>query len=133
MARNTQTIECPTPFKLVRGLYTDHFIAEAPSPRRVQTFASGPSAVRQEFGHEADINNVILRFTQTGELPPRLNPVTPDYADVSEMPDLQTALHLVADAEAILAQVRADSAAKRAANPDPVKPPAAPAAPPVTP
>lgn len=121
----------PAPYKIVRHLYGDRRIQCAPAARKRQTFVSGPTRVRQEFGHEADINNVILRYTNTGELPPRLNPVEPQYLDVSDVPELQVALQRVRDAHLELERITAESSAKRAALPDPAS--GLPPAPPVPP
>lgn len=46
---------------------------------------------RQEFRLETDPNTIMRRFAATGELG-RLNPKTGEYLDVSEVPDLLTAV-----------------------------------------
>lgn len=95
----------------VRTYFSDRGISDRRAPRSRPTFVSGPSAVRQEFKDEADINNVILRFAGTGELPPRLNAREPEYLDVSEVPSLQEAMATAARArdafDALPARVRA--------------------------
>lgn len=52
-----------------------------------------PSLTDQSFTDECDINNVILRFAGTGELPPRRNEAIGEYLDVSEVGDLHQALN----------------------------------------
>jgi len=59
---------------------------------RVQLVCPEPSLTQQEFTEECDINNVILRFSATGELPPRVNARVAEYLDVSEIGDLHQAL-----------------------------------------
>lgn len=66
---------------------------------------------RQEFAEEADVNHLMARFEKTGQLP--FNSVgAPAYLDVSEVPDLATALQVVEDAKAAFmtlpAKVRAE-------------------------
>jgi len=46
---------------------------------------------RQEFRLETDPNTIMRRFAVTGELG-RMNPKTGEYLDVSEVPDLLTAV-----------------------------------------
>lgn len=55
-----------------------------------------PSLTQQEFTEECDINNVILRFSSTGELPPRVNARVAEFLDVSEIGDLHESLSLAA-------------------------------------
>lgn len=55
---------------------------------------------RQEFAEEADINNLMARFEKTGQLPSNVGMNAPQYLDVSEVPDLMTALQVVEAAKA---------------------------------
>lgn len=120
---------------LIRGPYSNFMLrADAPrETREFRTFVSGPTAVDQSAAGEADINNVILRYTQTGQLPIRANYAQPVYEDVSEVPTLFEALQIVANAQATLDQAVARSQAQRAtqakpetvtANPPAATPPA---------
>lgn len=59
---------------------------------RVQLICEDPSLTQQEFTDECDINNVILRFSSTGQLPPRQNARVAEYLDVSDVTDLHAAL-----------------------------------------
>lgn len=51
-----------------------------------------PSLTRQEFADDCDINKLMSQYEKTGLLPSNLNPAQPRYLDVSEVPDLRTAL-----------------------------------------
>jgi len=62
------------------------------APKRVTLVCSDPSLTQQDFLAESDVNNVILRFATTGELPPRLNARVGEFLDVSEVGDLHQAL-----------------------------------------
>lgn len=87
-------------FRVIRGLYADQVVQDPPTTRSRPTFVSGPTQVNQAFLEEADVNNVILRFAGTGELPPRLNAAQAEFLDVSEMPDFHTALNTAQAAQA---------------------------------
>lgn len=117
------------PIRVMRSAYATHILPERPTDRRHQTFASGPSPVRQDMRDECDINNIILRYAGTGELPTRLNHREPEYLDVSDVPDLQSALNMVSHAQDILAALRQEAADREASALPPV-PPSAPAPPP---
>lgn len=59
-----------------------------------------PSLTRQEFAAECDINTLMEKYEKTGLLTPQmLSSREPSYLDVSDVPDLQSALALVRDAE----------------------------------
>lgn len=72
-----------------------------PSP---STEIKGESRTRQEFAAESDINRLVERFRDTGSF---YDPLTtakagkrqPFFGDVTEVPDYQTALNIVIDAE----------------------------------
>lgn len=53
-----------------------------------------PSRTRQEFAAEADINNLMAQYEKSGILP-TVNRAPPEYLDVSNVPDFQTALDFV--------------------------------------
>lgn len=58
-----------------------------------------PSMTRQEFAEEADINVLMARFEATG-LMPSFNKGEPRYIDVSSVPNMQEALHIMEEATA---------------------------------
>lgn len=51
-----------------------------------------PSMTRQEFADDADINVLMARFEATGLAPTNLNKGEPRYLDVSDVPDMRSAL-----------------------------------------
>lgn len=55
---------------------------------------------RQEFADEADVNVLMARFEKTGQLPSVVGTNAPAYLDVSDVPDLMTALQVVEQAKA---------------------------------
>jgi hypothetical protein len=50
-----------------------------------------PSLTRQEFADECDINKLMAQFEKTGIFPGAMNSATPQYLDVSNVPDLMQA------------------------------------------
>lgn len=58
------------------------------------TFCVEPSLTKQSFKDECDVNQVVERFARTGNLGD-LNPKVPIFADVSQVPDLRSALSIV--------------------------------------
>lgn len=64
----------------------------------------GESKTRQEFAAESDINRLVERFRDTGSF---YDPLTtlkagdrkPFFGDVTQVPDYQTALNIVIDAQ----------------------------------
>lgn len=115
---------------LVRGPFSDYLFPVAdPATRRYSSDVSSFSevwdqhlGVDQASGAECDVNNVILRYSHTGQLPLRANHAQAFYDDVSEVPDLLTALQMVKDANYALAAATAASQAARSTNPDPEAP-----------
>lgn len=69
-----------------------------------------PSLTQQHDEPEANINNIVRRFTQTGELPVRALP--PMQGDFSNAPDMQTALNLMVAAKDAFMQQPADVRAR---------------------
>lgn len=65
--------------------------------RRVQIFFSEPTLTQQSAAAEADINNIVARYQKTGILPEIARQGV--FGDVSGIPDYQTALNIVQDAE----------------------------------
>lgn len=59
---------------------------------RVQLKCEDPHLTQQDFIDECDVNNVILRFAGTGELPPRINARVAEFLDVSDIGDLHESL-----------------------------------------
>lgn len=56
------------------------------------------SLTKQSFRDEVDINEIVRRFGLTGQLPGADNRV-PEYGDFVDIPDYQTALNAVIEAE----------------------------------
>lgn len=73
---------------------------------------------RQEFADECDVNQVMARFEKTGQLP-NFGGQAPQYLDVSEVPDLITALNVVEAAKAAFMTLPARTRAEF--DNDPVK------------
>lgn len=66
---------------------------------RVQvSFEGEESKTRQEFAAESDINTIMARYEKTGVWP-MVDAPSPRYLDCSEIPDFQSALHIVMEAE----------------------------------
>lgn len=61
---------------------------------RVALSTPGPSMTRQEFQAECDINQIMRRYEKTGVISHVARRV-PQYLDVSETPDLQSALNML--------------------------------------
>lgn len=57
-----------------------------------------PSLTRQDFAAECDINNLISQFEKTGIFPGSLNQTEPRYLDVSDVPDMASALQMLNNA-----------------------------------
>lgn len=85
----------------------------------VDTDTPGPSLTRQEFADECDINSIMARYETNGLLPSHVNPVSGQYLDLSDVPDLRSAIDLMRNAEA--AFMRLPASARREFDNDPVK------------
>lgn len=64
---------------------------------RVAITFTYPSKTQQAHAAECDINNIVARYKQTGILPEIARQGV--FGDVSNIPDYQTALNIVEDAE----------------------------------
>lgn len=64
--------------------------------KRVQVVFTQPSLTKQEFQLESDINEIIRKFKVTGELPQRQAGI---YADTTQIPDFQTLMDTITQAE----------------------------------
>lgn len=88
---------------------TDRAALEARS-RRAGLVTTEPSKTIQGPAHDADINTIAKNFGLFGKnlpIPPAI--FDPDnYADLSEVPDLQTALNLVREANEQFGRLPAD-------------------------
>lgn len=62
----------------------------------------------QSFREDADINNIIKRFTKSGQLPPMRGDGQPFYGDVSEFSGLADALIKVQEAQDLFMQFPAN-------------------------
>lgn len=58
-----------------------------------------PTLTQQNFAEECDYNAIMSKW-QRGVEPTHLNPLNPQYADVSSIEDYQTAMNTVLQAEA---------------------------------
>ena len=58
----------------------------------------GPSMVQQHFKEEVDINNIVLKYTQTGQISHFMNG-KPQYGDVPDGADFTDAMNLITDAQ----------------------------------
>lgn len=67
--------------------------------KRVQIFFKKPSLTQQNFKDETDINNIVQKYQMTGILPTQNN--LPYFGDVSNIPDYQTALNIVQEAQQV--------------------------------
>lgn len=56
-----------------------------------------PSLTRQEFADECDVNKLMAQYEKSGILP-TMSGREPRYLDVSDVPDLQSALNLLNEA-----------------------------------
>lgn len=65
---------------------------------QVLHFCEGESMTRPSFQEECDINNIIKKFNQTGQVH-HLAEGLPFYGDVTEIKDLRTALEVARQAE----------------------------------
>nr|QJB19057.1 MAG: internal scaffolding protein [Microvirus sp.] len=63
-----------------------------------RTHFDGPSLTRQEFAEECDINSIMERYERVGVVN-HFAPREPKYLDLSEVPDLHTALGIMQEAE----------------------------------
>lgn len=57
-----------------------------------------PSLTRQEFAEECDINTLMAKYDKVG-FPMHMSKGPGQYLDVSDVPDLQRAMQVLADAE----------------------------------
>lgn len=65
---------------------------------RMQTLNDKPSVTDQSFTDDCDVNKILKRFMKTGQ---QLPPITGQYADVSEVPNLDTALSQLNQAQSL--------------------------------
>ncbi|WVR22147.1 MAG: internal scaffolding protein [Malazfec virus 6] len=65
---------------------------------RVQSFSESPSKTDQSFKKDCDVNTIMARFMKTGQIS-HLAKGTAAYHDVSDVPDLDEALTIVAKAQ----------------------------------
>lgn len=78
--------------------------------RRVQTIIEGPSLTKQEFVMAANINNILEKYKKRGLLDMIMKPgfsFTDQIADLSNLPDYQTAMNVIAQANEMFSKVPA--------------------------
>lgn len=85
---------------------------------RVQINFHKPSRTRQEFKEECNINTILKTFKTTGALP-HMNRRQPQFLDTSEIPDLQTAMQIMIDADRVFMSLPAT--VRKTFDNDPVK------------
>ena len=69
-----------------------------PRNRVAIDFSKSPSKTRQSEAKECDINNIIQKWEKSG-LVGHINTLTPQYIDATGIPDYQSALDLVIEAQ----------------------------------
>lgn len=84
--------------------------------KKVSTINNEPSKTQQQFAEQCDINNIMKKYKQTGEIT-HLNKKTGIYGDFSNMPSYQEALHTVIKAEQEFMTLPADVRKKFDNNP----------------
>lgn len=67
---------------------------------RIVANTEGPSMTRQEFADECDVNMLMARYEKTGVFPFPDGNASPRYLDLSDIPDFQTAMQVMIDANA---------------------------------
>jgi len=76
---------------------------------KIQTINTEPSMTSQQFKEQCDVNNIMKKYRLTGELS-HLKKTQGQYMDLTSLPDYQTALQTVIDAnsafESLPAHVR---------------------------
>lgn len=77
-----------------------------------------PSLTRQEFADDADINVIMAQYEKTGVIS-HINSTPPAFLDLSDVPDLQTAITLIRDSETAFMTLPAKTRAEF--DNDPVK------------
>lgn len=91
----------------VRNIQNGLWSSRNPARIDVQTDLSGPSMTRQEFADECDINKLMERYERSGVWPLPPAGQSPTYYDFVGMPDLQSAMHDLIDAEKAFASLPA--------------------------
>jgi len=66
--------------------------------KRVQTINEEPTLTQQQFKDEVNINNIVKKYKKTGQWT-HLHGKTGTFADFSELPSYQDALHTVMKAD----------------------------------
>ncbi|QCQ84831.1 DNA pilot protein [Blackfly microvirus SF02] len=94
----------------IRDVYVEH------DPYETEVGDDGMT--RQEFADECDINVLMAQYERTGVLS-HFNMATPQYLDVSEVPDLRSALDAVSSAQTAFMTLPAS--VRREFDNDPVK------------
>ena len=67
--------------------------------KRFPTECVGESKTQQQFKRECDINHLMAKYQKTG-LMTHVNLYQGDYSDLTDLPDYQTSLNKVMDAQA---------------------------------
>lgn len=83
---------------------------------RLQTVIEGKSMTQQEFKEECDVNNILKRYKQTGNLE-LLNRTNGKFLDVSDSGTYQEAMNIVVQAQQTFDQLPSDLRKKLANDP----------------
>lgn len=75
-------------------VYTYPYVERAP----IEYDCSQDGCTRQEFAAECDINTLMQKYEATGVIN-HINRMPPAYLDVTNVPDLQQAIHIMQAAE----------------------------------
>ncbi len=70
----------------------------AKKPTNKPQIRCGKGRTKQEFTALVDINNIVARYRRTGQLD-HINENTPQFGDVSNLPNFQNALQIVINAK----------------------------------
>lgn len=79
-------------------VFSEHHENGAPDPFALDC-SDLPSLTRQEWADECDINMLMERYEKSGVIS-HVNQRTPQYLDLGDVPDLQTAHHIIQNATA---------------------------------
>lgn len=87
---------CNSDGEPLSSMYVDR--STLPDPSFGLDCSNLPSLTRQEFAADADINTIMAQYEKTGVIS-HVNNTPPQYLDLSDTPDLQTAITIMRDAE----------------------------------
>jgi len=86
----------PRPISMIQPLLHSNY---SPKSRYSMTFPADSPYTKQEFKDECDINWLMHQYQTTGELP-NLNPMSPDYIDLTGE-DFQESMNIITSAQSL--------------------------------